>query len=89
VHKQGRNFKSDERILGDSDFVESVLREQKEAPKWRRSMISASKANESDKIMGDPPSLPFSITMENCLDNFPLKGNIVENPNQRKNPWTV
>jgi putative transposase len=30
MRKQGLHFKSDERILGDSDFVESVLREQEE-----------------------------------------------------------
>jgi hypothetical protein len=30
MHKEGVHFKSDERILGDSDFVESVLREQEE-----------------------------------------------------------
>jgi putative transposase len=30
MRKQGFHFKSDERILGDSDFVESVLREQEE-----------------------------------------------------------
>jgi len=30
MRKQGLHFKSEERILGDSDLVESVLREQEE-----------------------------------------------------------
>ncbi|MDZ7698424.1 MAG: transposase [Deltaproteobacteria bacterium] len=65
MRKQGLHFKSDERILGDSDFVESVLREQEERFE-RRHRLKARGYN-FDMVVGRVAEL-FHMTAKEILE---------------------
>jgi REP element-mobilizing transposase RayT len=65
MRKLGLHFKSDERILGDSDFVESVLREQEEGFD-RRHRLKA-RGYDFDMVVGRVAEL-FNVTAKDILE---------------------
>jgi len=65
MRKQGLHFKSDERILGDTDFVASVLREQEERFE-RRNRLKA-RGHDFDMVVGRVAEL-FNMTAREILE---------------------
>jgi putative transposase len=65
MRKQGLHFKSDERILGDSDFVESVLREQGE--RFERRHRLKARGYDFDMVVGRVAEL-FNMKAREILE---------------------